>query len=429
MRTLRLAAIFAVTFLLSGLNLVRAADGVLATETIAILNDGWSGTDAALAQADAHLTRAHDAAAEDVRPQYAYALVQLKGRKFKEARATLEEIVAKNPQELAARKTLVWLTAYLRDYSATLSNMSALAKQLPATESGSKDSPAVTEAVTLLGKMFGFLAGPAPDNIPESQLKDAEKMVRDSLSESRRTIFDNGRKEILKQFSDLKSQKDKQQEDAKKEEAKHKSEDQPKVASERAALKSDEKKLEDELTAAKSALDSEEQKLKKEMTPLKAEGDGLAAKEKPLNTKIQNAEKNASSQESQASSTSDKAKAAQLRSTATSIRNSVANDKQELTKLQTQYSKLQGEYNQLQAKANSAAQKYRAESGKIAGTLNQLKAKEKILDQREQDDKKPATGESNSVKSLEAKLTALATYLPLSLDEEKQRLIESFDKP
>ena len=65
---------------------IQAAEPTVATETIALLNDGWSGKEAALSEAETHLARARDAASADARPLYAYALVQLKCRKFREAR-------------------------------------------------------------------------------------------------------------------------------------------------------------------------------------------------------------------------------------------------------------------------------------------------------------------------------------------------------
>ena len=168
--------------------------------------------------------------------------------------------------------------------------------------------------------------------------------------------------------------------------------------------------------------------MSKEIAPLKKEYEQLSGRAGPLTRKIQDAENDASRKDTQASREKDANKAKQLPNDADRIRNSIQNERQELNRLQGKANAVRSSYNHLEGRYAALVQKFRSESGKLTTTLTQLKAKEKNLDQREQDDKRPATGDSGSVKSAEARLTALATYLPLVLDAEKQRLIDSFEK-
>ena len=408
---------------------VAAESGRLKSAVTALFTDGWVGGDAALFRAEGHLSHAKDAAPQDARPLYAYALVQLKGHKFKEARATLDDLVQRFPNELPARQTDVWLTAYLHDYPEALTGLSALAARLPKEDTASsKDELAALETAKFLGRMFGFLAGPAPDHLPDDKVSDAEKQVKDGLSSGRRVAFEAGRDEVTKKFNDLQAEKTSTQESSKVDEAKQKSDDQAKIAGDRESIKSERATLEQQANAAKAAFDTEEKKLQEQIKPLKTEYDNLANRARPLQTKVQNAERDAANKESQANGEKDKNKAQQLRNDAKRIRDGVQNDRRNLDQLQGQARGLQGQFNHLEGQANALAQQYRAGLSKLNAANNQLTNKERTIAQREREDALPATGETGGVKSLESKLTALATYVPLLLDQEKQRVLDSFEK-
>jgi len=419
-----LACVVVASGLLSANSLAADSDA-FRTAVTGILTEGWAGNDFAMTQAEAYLARAKAAAPQDFRAAYAYALAQLKARRFKEAQATLDELVRTAPSDLKVYQARIWLMCYLRDYPAALTALRELAARLPEKEADSDVEKEYRNTATFLGRLFGFLAGPAPDTLADSELNECEQQVKSRLTSARRVAFDDGRREVMKKFAESQVEKKQNQDANRVDEAKRKADDLAKIPAERAAIDSEQAQIEKQVNSAKAAFNSEENKLRQEMRPLKADHDRLSDRAKSLQRTIDNAERDADRKDGQAKTEKDKGKAQKLRNEADRLRDSVKDEKRDLAKVRGDANKLEREYNQLEAKLAAATHHFQQTIGKLNAENSRLLQKERVIGQREREDKLPATGETGNIRSMEAKLSALATYIPLLLDEEKERILNS----
>jgi predicted nucleic acid-binding Zn-ribbon protein len=212
----RFRHVIAVVLGLAGASVSGLAATPPAAETIPrrvqrMLDLGWPRTLDARVEAQRRYDRLAPLAASEPRIPYAFALVQIRQYRYPEALALLDQVVAADPQNLAARELRIWLAILLKEYGKALVQMPQLVQRLPADKAAkpadrAANPAAEAEASQLelagqLGRMCGFLAGPAQGHVDQTVLAACVEHMLSWLGESRQKAFEAGRKAVLHQFA------------------------------------------------------------------------------------------------------------------------------------------------------------------------------------------------------------------------------------
>ena len=408
-------------------------------EVTGLLKDGWPANTPALKNAETHLAAAEAAADDDFRPRYAFALIQLRALKFTEARATMDELVKQFPNELSVRQTHFWVTLLQRDYGGSLPSAIESAKLLSA---GNNDKdPFRKDAAVFLGRTFGFLGGLSGPKVPTASINEAEQKILAVLTPGFRAAYDEGRLGVREKRETLAAEKEKVQDAAKAVEAREKAAELEKIAATRADMKAELDAQAQKVQTAGADLGAAQAKLKKDGDYLQAQFSDLERRAAPLKAKIDRADREARSLESDADRAErdkDKDKDGKgkssnddprdLRRQAEKVRDSVKKEEGEFDQLDSKARGLRLQYAQLQAQVGVAAQNVASEQDRLAATKKQQQRDERLLKSRELKAKAPPQGSTVEVRLLEAKNVAVGTYVPLFIEQERQRILDSLEK-
>jgi hypothetical protein len=96
----------------------------------------------------------------------------------------------------------------LKDYRGSLGRMQKLADGMPAETSDEPAEAPNRELATFLGRLCGFLEGPAQWNTGEAERSALAGQLDSQLTGARRTNFEKGRRGVLRQFAALDEEHD-----------------------------------------------------------------------------------------------------------------------------------------------------------------------------------------------------------------------------
>jgi predicted nucleic acid-binding Zn-ribbon protein len=205
--------VIAVVLGLAGVSVSGLAATPPAAETIPrrvqrMLDLGWPRTLDARVEAERRYDRLAPLAASEPRIPYAFALVQIRQYRYPEALALLDQVVAADPQNLTARELRIWLAILLKEYGKALVQMPELVQRLPVAKPADKAASLAPDAQSSqlelagqLGRMCGFLEGPAQGHVDQTVLAACVEHMVSWLGESRQKAFEAGRKAVLHQFA------------------------------------------------------------------------------------------------------------------------------------------------------------------------------------------------------------------------------------
>lgn len=411
--------------LMSGVGLGQEPSGGLKDQVADLLETGWQRTFAARGDAQVKYDRLAAKAPNDYRVRYAYTLVLLRQLRYPEAGKSLDGVLESNTKSLNLWKTRAWLAVLTKDYDSALIQMQRLAELLPP-----KDLPGDAElpnrsTAELLGQLWGFLTGPAKDAVDGRWQEQFQQRVVARLTPTRQVAFEKGRQAVLKEFNESVEEAERTSAAAK-------------VAGEqqKERVLEDLDKKKDELSAEVTAEKARQEEVKKQLT---YELDKIAGQERELNASARQVEFEAVSLRREIRVLQDRV--AYLRASADSEKD---NDRKQrlldeaahwqlmaqrpitgLQQLEAQAARLVAQ----QATLLQQRQAIEARWVKEVGQLDKLQATQQRV--RRDTDKvqaKRVTGNTAQVRDQKKRSVALTTYvaLPISLEEERQRLLELF---
>ncbi|MEX2172960.1 MAG: hypothetical protein WD872_01275 [Pirellulaceae bacterium] len=220
-----------------------------------LLDFGWTNTPAARAAADAQYEVAKKLPGSELAVLKASLLVLMQQRRYDDALARADELLAKDAADTSAWRAKIWLAALTKNYAVALLAADSLSEQL-AAESPTTDERQAQhdELIEFQGRIFGFLGGPAARSVNQDQRKEYERRVLDRIPESRRLPFELARDAVVQKYLELSGEKEDERDkavaagQAEKEKSLKELEDEGKEISERAKeLNDQEKKVQGEL--------------------------------------------------------------------------------------------------------------------------------------------------------------------------------------
>jgi hypothetical protein len=126
----------------------------------------------------------------------------IKNKQYRAAADAIDDVVRLQPEYLPAWKAKIWLATVMGD-TAALPAMRRLAKLLGSQPSDIAETPQYRQAADFLGRICGYLAGPArakPD-LSTRAADVAQIFVR--LTRGQQVSFLEGRQAVLSQFTAL----------------------------------------------------------------------------------------------------------------------------------------------------------------------------------------------------------------------------------
>jgi hypothetical protein len=405
---------------------LAAADRRLADDVAQFLEEGWNASTARQETLAAEFEQLKHLAPGDGRIIYAFALVELKNRRYAEAGRLLAEVLAANKDDLAARRAQVWLLMLTKRYPAALVEMELLARSFPAGNAGGAEEQNCREFTAFLGRMIAFLEGPMAGAVVDHLLADARDRVTSQLNPQRRAVFDKANRALIRRFATLDLNRDAKQEDAR-------AADQRNLDRVRGGIDRQRRQLADEQKTINTQADKLRADLKTDLTAIDAELQPLDARFAQLTASATSLGRHSRALQAQigltlfqADHTPDPGDQADLRSQAAQMQAELAAVYADLRALSAERADIDARRGTLIADRRSMLEQNRIRFASV----NRRTAEIAVADRRLATDLKTlpsdATGNTARVRDLAARATALTTYEDFPFDSERQRLLESF---
>ena len=151
---------------------------------------GWDLSPEARLQADEHYDELRPFAQGDSRLKYSLAVIKIKQLKYQDALKLVTEVVATDKKNLNAWQAKIWLTVLTKNYSQAMVDLEKAAQAMPPIdESNDKNAEVKLEMATFMGRVFGFLEGPAASHTNEDDRIAQRKKLTAKLSPERKAAF------------------------------------------------------------------------------------------------------------------------------------------------------------------------------------------------------------------------------------------------
>ncbi|MFO0819679.1 MAG: hypothetical protein U1A77_17155 [Pirellulales bacterium] len=394
-----------------------------------LLELAWDAAPDKRAEAENYFAQLAESTNRDSHVLYAQALAKIKQRRYADALKLIDELVELEPKNVEYARGRVWLLVLLRKPEQGLVALGKLAGQLPAASEPAGDGEdSHLDLLRFAGRVHGFLEGPGADWMAESARENYRRKLVDSLPESRKTAFLEGRDEVVDRWL---GQKDDQQ--STRDKVKR---DQEQQRDERLS-DLDKQREQDERRAAD--LNSERTRLRSELNDQMAD---FQRQERPLIDQISRLDAQATVVRRDITVVSSDI--ARLEGLLLRERDPILRDqyRRDISRLDAIASRQQATLAGLVRQGNSLAAQ-RADIQRRAAQVQQSMGRQldgvdkeqsdaqkrtKAADNEERRLRKAPLGDSTQLRAMSAQSTAFTTYVAFPLEEERERLLESLQK-
>jgi hypothetical protein len=347
-------------------------------------------------------------------------------RRFDDARQRLDEYLAKAPDDLQALRAKTWVLAILKSYPAAMLAADQLSAQLAAPAAATApDRTEHDELIAFLGRLTGYLGGPAADAVNQEERKALEKKLLARLADSPKLVFEEARDGVLSKYIEITDHSLEARERAAAAAVAEKERTLAELQADREKIADRAKELDDRKSKVRDAFNEELAEVAKQDQPLVRELSNLNGRAKSLNgtlllyaAEIDRLLRLAASEKSNAGKQQYQFQADQLALLATQVSADLAGVNRMIQGVQNQRASLA--QRQSQAQANAASQVDRIER-----ELESLVKRDRRNDGLEKRAARPVSASTAKTRSLSAQATALSTYDAFPLEAAKAALLES----
>jgi len=419
-----LSVVFAV--LMSGP--LPGAEAELQDEVAKLFAVGWQPSLKARSACAEQFSKLDKMAPADRRVPYAYALVHIRQRSYSYAAKLVGGVLEKQPDNLHAWRVKIWLSMLLKEYSAAMSETDRAAQVIgtdPLESPGDVDTSGL-EMAAFLGRIYGFLGGPASDQVSGALVETSQEKVRNRLTELQREAFEEGRRAIADRFADMTSEQTRTREqavvDAENRAAQIKADlaaQANRIAQELKEIGPKQEKAESELKSELSSIDGHEQPLLSQLARLESQAVIIRREALPIAADIETLERLAARER-------DPIERARLLREADRLAILYRRYDAQLAALEREAAGINAQRAQLIAQRRQLQAQYQREIGQLQRTVEELRRGEKRVAMEERKLTNPTTGNTPRVRELARVAKAFTTYEQLPLESERQRILDSF---
>jgi len=184
----------------------RAAEP--AASVVSLLDSGWKPSLAAYEATRKQYVQLRAGSPRDLRTSYAMTLVAIQHRKLREAAEFLDDALAAKPNNLRLRKARLWLLFANKDYKTALAEMPAFAKDVAAIEDSADSAEIVREYAQALGELIGFAQGPVSEALRATDVNGTERKIVELLPPAALEVFREARSSITEKQQQMEAELD-----------------------------------------------------------------------------------------------------------------------------------------------------------------------------------------------------------------------------
>lgn len=361
----------------------------------------------------------------DRRVPYAAALVLMQQRKYDLAAKRIDELLADDENDLAAWRARVWLSTITRNYSAAMAAADKSIRLLP-VEGKTEFTEATRDYVASLGRIFGFLGGPASEQVKGPERKSIEKDILERLSPELQEVFIESRDGVLDRFLKIADSaadsRDRAKEAAEMEKAKVLED----IQKEREGQAERKVELEERQSKLQSDLKERLAELMKQDAPLQRDQAAIQGQAGPIQSNLASIDLEIARLQTLLARERDPRQRDFFRFEIDRLILRSNRVRNELALLERQLGAVTAQRAALQAQTAQARADIGGQIDRAAKELGGIEKKEKQLDGLETRASRPASGTTSRTAALGAQAGALTTYEPFPLEVEKQRVLDSF---
>ena len=402
---------------------LRAQEDKAAPHVARLLNVGWGTTTSFRTAADAQSEALFSAAGRRPSALYPAALVQIKQRRYAEAVKLIDEILTRDENDIPAWRAKVWLLTVLKNYEGAMVAADQLSKLLSKEEAKTDEEDQHRVYVAFLGRMYGFLGGPAQANVSLDSRKESEKIVAGRLSENRRVVFAEARDGVLQKFVELTDAKETVKDKAKEQADANREKTLAEIAEQRDVNKEKVKEFEAKIEKAKKEHEKETEAVRKADAPLQARLTSLSNLATNLNRQLFSIDSQIAFVQAQLNATRDQNVQNLLFLELNRLGALEGATQAELFNVNKQGAGVQQQRSSLAVRQQRADADLAAKYGQVDDELNAIAKKERRAEVAEKRANKAGVSTPQSALSLSAQAAALITYDPFPLEQEKNRLL------
>lgn len=406
-----------------------AQEDKAAAHVARLLDVGWGTTTSFRAAADAQSEELFAAAGRQPSALYAAALVQIKQRRYAEASKLVDEVLARDEENLPAWRAKVWLLTVLKNYEAAMVAADSLSKLLSKEETTLADEETRQRIyVAFLGRVYGFLGGPAQANVNIDGRKESEKAVVSRLSENRLAAFEEARDGVLQKFVELTDAKETVKGKAKDQADADREKTLAEIAEQRDVNKEKVKELQAKVEKAKQEYQKEAETVQKADAPLQTRLDALSTQATSVRMQLFSIDSQIAVVQAQLAATRDQNLRNILFLELNRLSTLEGTTQAELLNFSRQAASVQQQRSSLAVRLQRADAELSGKLGQIDDELNSIAKKERRAEVAEKRAVKAGPTTPQSALSLAAQAAALTTYEPFPLEQEKSRLLATLKR-
>jgi hypothetical protein len=409
-------------------DVVRAENEQLRATLMELFESSWQKSAEGLNLAAAQHRKAKAVAPSDTRADYAMALVQWRYLRFTDAEATLRDLTNAHPEDWSATRARIYLGILMKKYSQSLADIDQLSRRLAEAAGDPKAEEARRETAQFLGRVFGYLEGPAQKLVSQTSVADVRKGVMERLSESDREAFSESFGALGERFGQLDEEKRRTQAEAKVVEAKTKEDELKRLANERDGVDADKERIRRQAEEARVVAQEGVAKIDAQLVPLDAELAQLNARGNVVRAEIGRLSVIGNGLLADADATDDAGLAASLRAQAGLVFGRQRSFEIEYQQLDARAVAVNAQRAALYNQRAQIVAQYEATARQLGVQAAKLGKVEKRITSEESKNRKPATGMSGQVQTLAANAASITSYVEFPLDLERQRILDSFGK-
>ena len=405
-----------------------AQDEKAAAQVARLLDVGWGTTTSFRTAADTQSEALFSTAGRQPSALYAAALVQIKQRRYAEAAKLIDEVLARDEVNLPAWRAKVWLLAVLKKYDGAMVAADELSKLLPKDVAKTGEEDTQRPYIAFLGRIYGFLGGPAQATVSIDGRKESEKAVTSRLTEHRQVIFEESRDGVLQKFVELADAKITVKDKAKEEADTQRAKTLAEINEQRDVNKEKVKELEAKIDKFKSEHEREIEAIRKSDAPLLSRLTTLSNQATSLSTQLIGIENQIVSLQVSFAATQDQNVRAFLSVELNRLSVLEATTQSELFNANRQAATVRQQRSVLAVRQQRADADLANKIGQVDDELNGIAKKERRAEIAEKRATKAGPTTPQSALSLSAQASALITYDPFPLEQEKSRLLATLKR-
>jgi hypothetical protein len=356
----------------------------------------------------------------DAQVHYALAVIQIKHRRYPEAVRLLDQAIELAPDDPWLRRARAWMCMPLRKHEESLPHLEALARLAPAEGT---DDDAWPDAARFLGRMFGFLEGPAARRVPPESLRPLHDAVEASLSPSLLEVFERGRQDLLAQYDELAAAGDREQAEARAAQQEGNQRTADRLAAEREDVARETDALADQSAEAQAALDATLAEVAEQMAPLDDQFARLSAAAAQVGDRIRELDFAIARVLRLADEAEDPVERSRWLREADRLAFVRDGHRDDYAALDIEARRVNSQRAALETRRRAAIGEYQARMDALAEQGQDLRRTERRIAADERGLDRPVTGRTPRVRMLSTQAGSISTYEPFPLEAERQRLV------